>query len=91
MQIEPKRRTAPGRKAESKLPDDCGVDIKDLPKHCYYKPATLDRGDSFVIYSHPKLSKKAWTTTASSKKTTFQKFQDLMTKYNELENEITSS
>jgi hypothetical protein len=85
IELEPKRRTAPGRKAESKLPDDCGINISDMPKHCYYKPASKERGDMFVIDGHPKLTKRAWTTTSSKKKTTLEKFQDMMNKYNEIE------
>ncbi len=55
--IEPVKRTAPGRKNESRLPPDCGVKIEDLPKYCYYTAASETRGDKFTISKHPKLDK----------------------------------
>ena len=82
--IEPVKRTAPGRKNESRLPPDCGVKIEDLPKYCYYTAASETRGDKFTISVHPKLDKKYWSTTSSKSKTTLEKFTMLMDKYNEL-------
>jgi hypothetical protein len=82
-----KRNTAAGRKTVSKLPEDCGVKVEDIPKYCYYKAATEKRGDKFIIDKHPKLveqGKNQWGTTESSKKTTLEKFNMLMEKYTEL-------
>ena len=85
--IEPERRTAPGRKSESKLPPDCGVVDTDIPKYCYYKPKSETRGDKFVIDKHPVLvaqGKRQWSTPERTTLTTKEKFDILMEKYHEL-------
>lgn len=82
-----KRNTLPGRKMPSKLPENCGVKLEDLPKYCSYIPEGEKRGDKFVIGDHPKLiesGKKRWYTTDSKAVTTLQKFNNLMEKYKEL-------
>lgn len=83
IDIEPKKHTAPGKKTVSKLPPDCGVKHEDIPKYCWYRPETKERGDKFIIEGHPNLTKN-WTTTESKKKTTLEKFKMMMEKYNEL-------
>jgi DNA-binding ferritin-like protein (Dps family) len=82
-----KRNTAAGRKTVSKLPENCGVNIEDIPKYCWYRAATEKRGDKFIIDKHPKLleqGKNHWGTTESIKKTTLEKFNIMMEKYEEL-------
>jgi hypothetical protein len=44
-----------GRKKVSKLPENCGVTIDQVPKYVYYTVESEKRGDSFVIDKHPKL------------------------------------
>jgi hypothetical protein len=86
--IEPQRRTVSGKKNVSALPDGCGVAHTDLPKYCYYQAQTEHRGDKFVIDKHPSLvaqGKRQWATTSKSNITTLQKFEMLMTKYNNLQ------
>ena len=80
--IQPQRRTDTGRKGVNKLPDNCGVAIEDIPKHCYYQHATEHRGDCFIIERHPNLEKRRWSSTTKSTFTTLQKFQQMMEKYN---------
>lgn len=84
VEIEPVRRTVVGRKTVSKFPDNCGVKAEDIPKYCWYKAATDNRGDKFIIDRHPKMKERQWSTTESKKKTTLEKFNMLMEKYNEL-------
>jgi hypothetical protein len=82
-----KRNTAAGRKTISKLPEDCGVKVEDIPKYCWYRAATEKRGDRFIIDRHPKLleqGKNEWGTTESRKKTTLDKFNMMIEKYEEL-------
>lgn len=86
--IDPVKRTVAGRKTVSKLPDNCGVKPEDIPKYCWYKAATDKRGDKFVIDRHPKMKERQWSTTESTKKTTLEKFNMLMEKYNELNKTI---
>lgn len=86
--LEPARRTADGRKTVSKLPEGCGIAQEDIPKYCYYKPASAARGDKFVIDKHPTLlkeGKRQWSTTETKKLTTQEKFQQLMEMYTRLE------
>lgn len=89
--LEPQRRTCQNRKTECKLPPDCGVRQEDIPKYCYYRPASEKRGDKFVIDKHPALlliseGKRQWSTTEKTSITTREKYDLLMEKYNELEN-----
>ena len=82
-----KRNTANGRKTVSKLPENCGVKVEDIPKYCWYRAATEKRGDRFIIDRHPKLleqGKNEWGTTESRKKTTLDKFNMMIEKYEEL-------
>lgn len=85
--VEPVRRTAAGKKTVSKLPEDCGVKHDDIPKYCYYKPASDKRGDKFIIDRHPTLIKqgsKQWATTERKSVSTKEKFEQMMAKYQEL-------
>lgn len=66
-------------------PEDSGVSVNDIPKYCRYIPAKGNRGDSFVIERHPKLTKRYSQTTSSKKKTTFEKFQQLKDLLSEIE------
>lgn len=87
LSIEPSRHTAAGKKTQIVLPDDCGVRHEDIPKYCYYKPASDKRGDKFVIDKHPaivKEGKRTWSTTEKKTMSTYDKFQELLAKYNEL-------
>ena len=56
-----------------------------LPKYCYYTKAKDKRGDKFTIDRHPKLDTREWSTTASKKITTFEKYKELLQKLKELE------
>ncbi len=70
------------------LPEDCGVTREEIPKYCYYKPASGNRSDCFTIDRHPKLveqGKRQWSTTSASKFTTKEKFDLLLEKIEELE------
>lgn len=88
INISQKRNTVSGRKNISNLPDDCGVSIEQIPKYCYYHPKSDKRSDKFVIDKrHPasELDGKGWSTTSSKDKTTLEKFNQLITKYESLE------
>ena len=78
-----------GRKADQ-LPPNCGVTIDQIPKYCYYKPASDKRGDKFIIERHPKIleqGKRQWATSESKSLTTLDKFNLMIIKLNEF-NEI---
>jgi Zn-dependent metalloprotease len=84
--IVPKRNTIAGRKTVSKLPDNCGVKIEDIPKYCWYKAATKTSYEKFIIDRHPKLleqGKRQWST-AEFGETTLDKFNMMIEKYEEL-------
>lgn len=77
-----------GRKP-STLPKDCGVDWASIPKYCYYTRATSGRSDKFTIDGHPnlfnKIGKNSWSTTGKSTVSTLDKFNELITMYNTLD------
>ena len=86
--IIPTKRTAAGKKTVCKLPEGCGIEHKDIPKYCYYKPASESRGDMFVIDAHPGLlkhGKKNWSTTGKKGVSTKEKFDQLIERLAELE------
>lgn len=92
--LAPLRRTTEGKKTTSKLPEDCGVVHKDIPKFCYYKAKTATRGDFFVIDKHPTLitqGKRLWATTSMSGLSTRAKFDLLLEKYAELNSAAAAS
>ena len=60
------------------------VKLKGLPEYCYYKKATENRGDYFIIKGHPKLDKE-WQTTSSKTVPTKDKIKYVLTKMKELE------
>lgn len=75
-----------GRKADV-LPPNCGVTLDEIPKYCYYKPASDKRGDKFLIERHPKLleeGKRQWATPEKKTLTTKEKFDLMIAKLNEL-------
>ena len=77
-----------GRKKVSKLPENCGVTIDQVPKYVYYIVESEKRGDGFVIDKHPKLveqGKRQWKTSDSKKISTLEKFNTLLEKIKELE------
>ena len=87
-EIIPSKRTAAGKKTICKLPEGCGIEHKDIPKYCYYKPASDSRGDMFVIDAHPGLlkhGKKNWSTTGKKGVSTKEKFDKLIEKLVELD------
>jgi hypothetical protein len=87
LSLAPTRHTAEGRKTVSKLPDGCGVTQEQIPKYCYYKPASSTRGDAFIIDKHPELlkeGKRQWRTSERRTLTTQEKFQQLMEMYAQL-------
>lgn len=73
------------KKRNNKPPEDSGVSVEDIPKYCHYVPAKGNRGDSFIIERHPKLTKRYIQTTSSKKKTTLEKFKLLKDLLSELE------
>jgi hypothetical protein len=80
--VEASHKTVAGRKAESKLPEGCGVTLDMLPKYTYYRPASATRGDCFIIDRHPNMTDgRLWSTTASRKVSTRDKYDALMDKY----------
>lgn len=65
------------------LPENCGFKSENIPKYCYYVPATESKGDAFCVSRHHpkhKDTNKDWTTTKKRNITTKQKF-DMMLKY----------
>ena len=74
-----KRRTAPNRKTEDRLPEGCGVTVDMLPAGTYYRPATEKRGDKFVIDMHP-ITKMRVSVNSTSAKTvsTFEKYTQMI-------------
>jgi hypothetical protein len=88
-----------GKKKESKLPPNCGVDFEDIPQYCYYCPTKykkdnfnnptniIERSDKFVIDRHPALLKsgvRQWSTDGSKKKTTLEKFREMLDKLKDI-------
>ena len=82
--VQPELKTVKGRKTVLELPPDCGVNVEDIPKHCYYRAASGKRGDCFVIERHPAMTKRTWSTSSSKVYTTKEKFDSLMEMYNSL-------
>lgn len=88
-----------GKKKDSKLPPECGVEFEDIPQYCYYCPAkykkdkdnnptnVIERHDKFVIDRHPALIQngtRQWATDGSKKKTTLEKFRELLEKLKDI-------
>jgi len=88
-----------GKKKESKLPPNCGVEFEDIPQYCYYCPKKykkdncnnptniIERSDKFVIDRHPALVKsgvRQWSTDGSKKKTTLEKYKELLDKLKDI-------
>ena len=70
-----------GKKTQDNLPENGGVSKSDIPKYCYYVPASESRGDKFVIERHPKLvetGKKQLSTPESKLISTKEKFDILL-------------
>ncbi|NBP03062.1 MAG: hypothetical protein EBU90_23700 [Proteobacteria bacterium] len=70
------------------LPSDSGINPNDIPKYCYYIPATNAKGDGFCCdRKHPKQKDigKDWTTTKSKKVSTEEKFRQLLKHLNDNE------
>ncbi len=66
---------------KNNLPENCGVNIEDIPKHCYYIKADSKKGDGFCVDKHhPKqLSiNKDWKTSRSKLISTKIKFDQMM-------------
>ncbi len=77
---------ASGKKV-NKLPIDSNITPDMIPKYCYYQQANEKNGDSFVIDRHPKLDKRQWKTSTSKKINTITKFESLIQKLKEIEQE----
>jgi hypothetical protein len=58
--------------------------LKSLPKYCFYKKATENRGDYFIIKGHPKMEKD-WRTSTSKNISTNDKIKSVLLKIKELE------
>lgn len=68
-------------KKGSNLPADCAIKAEDIPKYCYYVPATKTRGDGFCCgRQHPKQKElnTDWSTTKSKSVSTEEKFKSLL-------------
>lgn len=80
-----------GKKTQNNLPEKGGVSKSDIPKYCYYVPASESRGDKFVIERHPKLvetGKKQLCTPESKLISTKEKFDILLEYLDCLEKDI---
>jgi hypothetical protein len=86
------RKVVAGRKKmDSGLPPDCGITIQMVPKYCYYKPASATRGDAFAVDRHPTLTshdKKSMLTTSSKSISTADKFKELLSILEQLDNGV---
>jgi hypothetical protein len=82
--VQLKRSTAPNRKTESKLPEDCGISIEMMPKYTHYAPAKGNRGDKFSI----EVDGYRWSTCGSQKVKTKEKFEELMKHIDALSDDI---
>lgn len=86
------RKGVAGRKKlESGLPPDCGITIQMVPKYCYYKPVSATRGDAFAVDKHPTLishDKKSMLTTSSKSISTADKFKELLSILEQLDNGV---
>jgi hypothetical protein len=70
-----------GKKTENNLPQQGGVSKSDIPKYCYYVPASQSRGDKFTIDGHPNLlktGKRQLSTPESKLMSTKEKFDILL-------------
>jgi hypothetical protein len=75
-------------KRNNNLPSDCKIKLEDIPKHCYYAPATEKRGDSFCVNrTHPKTNGKDWRTTTSKLFSTEEKYKQLLAYLNDTQYE----
>jgi len=75
------------RGLKCKLPQDCGITHKMIPKYCYYVPESDTRGDKFVIDRHPKLVEngdRQWSTTARKTISTKDKYTALIEKLTDM-------
>lgn len=89
IKTEIEEKTIHGKK--SFLPNDCEITPQMIPKYCYYRPACDKRGDKFIIDRHPSLVKtglRQWATTETRKLSTKEKYDLLIKKLEELENNI---
>lgn len=85
------KNTEAGKKKDDNLPSDSNVSKMDIPKYCYYVPATESRGDKFVIERHPKLmanDKRQLSTPGSKLLSTKEKFDILLEYIHCLENDL---
>lgn len=79
-----------GKKIDN-LPVDCGITMDMIPKHCYFKPESATRGCKFIIERHPKLLEnniRSWATTESKKIFINDKFNLLISKLKELDENL---
>ena len=77
------------KRTKNAMSSDCGVTKNMIPKYCYYTPASKLRSDCFVIDKHPLLIKQTgkttWRTTSVKTMSTKDKFDLLLKKLAELE------
>lgn len=69
-----------GKMHRNDLPDKSEITQAMIPKHCYYRKKSATRSDAFVVDKHPKLPQgvRQIMTDGSSKKTTEEKFEELI-------------
>lgn len=72
------------KRRNNKPPPDSGITESMIPKYCRYIKPENNRPEGFAIERHPKLTTKDWKTTRSSAYTLKEKYDQMMTKLQEL-------
>lgn len=68
------------------LPKNCEITAEMIPLYCYYQIDNERKGEAFYIgKKHPKMNGKRWYTTASRDVSIKEKFNQLLAKLKELE------
>lgn len=77
--------TGKKRRVVNSLPKDGGVSANDIPKYSYFRPPYNGRGSYFTVIGHPQQTKKVWQSSSSVKKSVKEKFNELLTYLDTLE------
>lgn len=75
-----------GRRHVNKIPSQSRILPSDIPTYCWYRAADDNKGDCFIIDSHPDLPRntRTWSTTTRRDVSTVEKFMELKNKLNQL-------
>lgn len=65
------------RRLLENLPLDSGINVDQIPDHCYYRPPYGNRGDYFIVKNHP-LQKTVWRSTCSNKIHILDKYNEMI-------------